>query len=283
MQLSGRTALSDALALFTSRFVSMLIIAVIYFVAVIVLFLVFGAGMFAQMSAAMMGGGGAPPNLAAMGGGFLGTVFLLYLVMYSLQFAEQAALCHLCSDRQEPSIGDSIGVGVRSVPTLLGVAVLLIIAMIVVSLVVGLVVGGAAAASGSSAVSLILSLVMLVCAAAIMTKLSMILPIVAIDGERNPITAIGSSWRMTSGSTFKLFLVLVAAVVVLGVVAIAIFMLTIGVPRPDNLPSGGGMIAFFVLIVVFAVSAGNYFVALIAAIHRQLSGGTTAAVTEAFA
>lgn len=285
MKFSGSKALSDAWGLFTGRFGPMIAVVAIYIVAVVLLFLVFGASMFSMFQSAIMGGisGGETAPIEPPGAGFFLGVFALYLVMYALQFVEQAALCRLCSDRHTPNIGDALSTGLRSVLTLLGVAVIAIIVTFVVMFVVGLLGAALTDGSGGSPLGALVPLVMLIGGLWLLARLCMILPVVAIDEERNPIAAIARAWRMTSGSALKIALVLILVGVVLGVVFVGLFYAFIGTPSPGNIPNFGALGLFAILLFVLGAIAGNYIVALIAAIYRQLAPTGAEAISEAFA
>lgn len=276
MRFSGSKAFSDAFAIFTSRFGRMAAVAVIYFVAVIAVFALLGAGLAAQIAGGMM-------SPEAMSGGMVGAIVLIYILVYALQFAQQAALCRICSDRHDASIGDAIATGVRCVPTLFGVVILLIIGFFVVGLVASMVMAGAAAGAQSPGLAIVLGLLMFVGFGYLGTRISMILPVVAIDEVRNPISAIATAWRISGGHVLKLFLTYVLAMIVMGAIMLALFFLTIGIPSPGAVPGMGGIIAFGVGMLVAALSIGLYFTALVVAIHRQLSGVPTETITDTFA
>lgn len=285
MTLSGSKALSDAWALFTGRFGPMLAVLAIFIVGAIALFAVFGASLMALMGTMMTGGGN--PSALPGSGAFL-SIFLFYLIMLALQFATQSALCRLCSDRHAPNIGDALGAGLRCVPTLFGVAILAFVGLFVFAFVFGIVGGllGAAVMSGGQGGSVVGVLVVILVYGAmfwIFTRLAMVLPVVAIDEERNPIAAIARAWRMSKGSALKIFLVLALVFVVMAVVFMTLFMVFIGTPTPGNIPNFGALGVFGVLWLVLGALAGNYLVALVAAMHRQLAPTGTEAISEAFA
>lgn len=280
MGFSAGTAFSESFALLRSRFVPMLVISILYYVLLVAMFAIFGASMFGSMMTMGMNAGANP---AAVPAGFGIGLLLFYLVLYSLGFFQQAALVRLCSDRHEPNLGDAISTGVRSVPTLLGAAVLLIVGLIAVMILLSIV--GAAVAFGarSPGLSFIVALLMVVGMGYMGMRLSMLLPAVAIEEERNPITAIGRSWGMTRGNALKLFLLFLGVFLIMGVIGLVLFFATLGMPQPGSVPSTGGMIGFFIAMMVFGLTVGMWFIALVAAIHRQLAGPSVAAVQDTFA
>jgi membrane-anchored glycerophosphoryl diester phosphodiesterase (GDPDase) len=176
-----------------------------------------------------------------------------------------------------------MAIGVRSVPTLFGVAILAIIGLIALMVVLSLVTAGVMAGTNSGGMGFILGLLMLGGFVYLGMRLSMILPVVANEEQRNPIAAIARSWALTKGSALKLFLLFVAVALVMGAIGLLMFMLTIGIPRAGAVPNAAGMIGLFIAMVVFGLTIGIYFIALIAAIHNQLSGPAVAEMAETFA
>ncbi len=287
MQFSASRALSDAFGTFMRKFGPMAAVTITYIVSAIAVFAVFGGSLMAMFASRLgpqaFSGTDGGNAAAAMGAGMIGSIFLLYLVFYALQFAHQAALCRLCSSDHDASIGEAIGTGVRSVPTLLGVAVLMIIGMFGVMIALSIVMGIIAIAGQSAAISFIGGLAMLVGFIWLAARLCPILPVVANEGVRNPITAIGRAWRMTSGNAATLALLFLAVFFGMGIIIAIAFFATIGIPQPGNIPGMGSMFAFGILMLVLSLSIGLYFVALVAAIHSQLSSTSAEAISDTFA
>lgn len=275
MRFSGSLALSEAWGLFRGRFGPLLAVAVLYYVLLAIVMAVFGATMMSDLM--MMNGGAAAP------GGFGFGMVVLYLLIYGIGFFHQSASVRLCSARHEASLGDAMAIGVRSVPTLFGVAILAIIGLIALVVVLSLVTAGVMAGTNSGGMGFVLGLLMLGGFVYLGMRLSMILPVVANEEQRNPIAAIARSWALTKGSALKLFLLFVVVALVMGAIGLLMFMLTIGIPRAGAVPNAAGMIGLFIAMVVFGLTIGIYFIALIAAIHNQLSGPAVAEMAETFA
>lgn len=277
MQFSGSRALSEALEILKGRFGPLVAVTLIFYVALFGVVLALGGGMAATMMAA----GGADPAQAFAGMGL--SIVLLYLVIYAIQFAQAIATMRLCSDRHPPSIGEAMSAGLRGVPTMFGVVLLLMLAGIVVGLVLSLVAAGLMAAANSAALSLVLALLLFGAMLYLLARLSLIVPVIAIDEVMNPVTVIANSWRMTASSAFKIVLVYGLALIVMAVIMIALFFATIGLPGlAATTPSPGGIIGLGVAILVLGLTLGLYFNCLIAAIHRQLSSGNVAATSQTF-
>lgn len=233
-----------------------------------------GVGMMAQMAAGMQ-------SPEAMAGGFGLGVFLFYLVIYAIQFAQQLALTRLCSDRHRATIGEAITAGFLGVPTMFGAVLLLAIAGIGIGLVLAFVFAAVAMGAQSGGVMAVLVTLLIVAGVYLMARLCLLNPVVAIDEVKNPITVIARTWQLTAGHALKLVLVFAGVLIAaLAVVATALFA-TIGIPAQGAMPSGSGVATFVVLMIAFGLTFGLYMVALMVAIHRQLAG-TSAAAAEAF-
>lgn len=280
MRFSGSRALSEAFQIMLARIGPLIAVSIIGYIAIFAL----SGGLIASMMPALMSGAVADPAqspdaiLAQYGVG----IFLLYVVIYAISFAQQAAACRLCSDRHDASIGGAISAGIKAVPTLFGVAILLLIALFALMLVASLGLAGIVAGTESPGLTFVLGL-LLIGFVYIFARLSMILPVVAIDDVRNPITAIGNAWRMTGGNVLRLVLVFVLVMVVMGVLFMVLSALTLGSFNPGATPGIGNMIGFGVLMLVLGLTVGLYFLALVAAIHRQLSDTSVSAVEDTFA
>lgn len=277
MQLNIGQALSDAFQTLTSRLGALVGTALIFYVLLIGLMVALGGTMMAQMAAMMATGG--EPSPEALAGGMGGGLILFYLLIYVIQFAQQLALSRLCSDRHEASIGDAITTGFKGVPTMFGAVILLGIGGVGAAIVGSLIFAGVAMGTGSAALTGVLAVVLIVAAIYLFARLCLLNPVVAIDEVMNPITVISRSWQLTGGNVGRLVVLFLAAVVVAVAILAAIFFATIGLPQPDAVPSTGGVIAFGIAILVYGLTVGLYFVALIVAIHRQLAGTSDSSAT----
>jgi hypothetical protein len=278
-------ALSTAFEIFKARFVPMAILTVIYCA---ILFAIMGTVGMAMIGSMAMGGG----DPISSGAGALGGMILLYVAMYAINFWQQAAMCRLTSDRHEPSVGAAMTAGLGAILPLFGVLVLVLVAGFVVALVFSIAIGGAALGTQSSAVGVIAGLAMLAGAVYLALRLSMTLPAIAIEDHRNPITALRRSWDMTRGHVLRLLALFVIVGVVMGLVAFTVLSATAGGMMasmaagggaPGAVPSMAAMGSFFVAMVLFGLTLGIFLMALIGAIHRQLSGESVAEVEATFA
>lgn len=281
MTFSGSRALGEAFEILKSRFGVLVGTTLIFWVGLMVVAGVFGGTIMASVMASASTGAEPDPAQIFAGMGF--SIVLFYLLLYAVQFAMAIAMMRLCSDRHAPSIGDAISTGVRGVPTMFGVVIILAVAGLIGGLVVGLVVGGLVAVSGSEIISMLMVIAAIVGGLYLYARLSMLTPVIAIDEERNPLRVISRSWAMTGPAALKIVLVVALAAILAGIAVFALLFATIGTAAMSGQPpSIGGMIAFVIAMIAFGLTVGLYFTALIAAIHRQLSGGSAAAAGEAF-
>lgn len=284
-------ALSTAFEIFKARFVPMAILTVIYYAILFAIMGTVGMAMIGSMAMGMAAGPGGGDPLSS-GAGAVGGMILLYLAIYAINFWQQAAMCRLTSDRHEPSIGAAMSAGLGAILPLFGVLLLVLVAGFVVALVFGIAIGGAAMGTQSSAVGVIAGLALLAGAIYLALRLSMTLPAIAIEDHRNPITALRRSWDMTRGHVLRLLALFVIVGVLMGLVAFVVFSATVG-GTLASMSAGGGapgavtsMVAmgtFFLAMVLFGLTLGIYLMALIGAIHRQLSGESVAEVEATFA
>ena len=279
MPFSASRAFSEAFDILKSRFGVLIGTALIFWVGLMVIGMVFGGAMMGGV----MASAGTDPDPAAMFAGMGFSVVLFYLLIYAVQFAMVIALMRLCSDRHPPSIGDAIGAGVRGVPTMFGAVIQLMLVGIAGGMMFGLIFGAISAGLNSGALTVLLAIASLVLMIYLYARLSMLTPVIAIEEERNPIRAISRSWTMTGPAAVKIALVIGLAAIASCLVILVLVFATMGTTALSGQPpSPGGMIAFFLGLVAFAVTVGLYFNALFAAIHRQVSGGDAAQASAAF-
>jgi hypothetical protein len=139
--------------------------------------------------------------------------------------------------------------------------------------------GGLAMVSGSLAMifGLILGVAVFYC----FCRLVVLSPVVAIDGVKNPITAIMRSWELTKGSGLQIFLSVLVFVVLISVLMLLLFlpfglslgsMAQFGAGGSPGFGSIGlmmlGLIAGYLVILALLAILGG---ALMAVIHAETS------------
>jgi len=245
----------------------------------------FGAGLFMPEATATIPPGGArqsgDPQVAMQQA--MDQISALYadnwpflLAVSVAGFIGSMALLALLSDRGNPTVGEALGKGIRSIPAYIAAQLL---SALGAGVIIGLPLGLLAALAPPAVVGVAgLALVVLVIYLAV--KFSLIAPVIAIDEERNPIAAIRRSWRLTKGNSvriFAFFVLLFVVIVIIGALVQGILTLV--------LSAIGGEVA---RIGIAAVSAGVnamitvIFLVVLAAIHRQLGGATPERLAETF-
>ncbi|WP_427968616.1 glycerophosphoryl diester phosphodiesterase membrane domain-containing protein [Altererythrobacter sp.] len=186
------------------------------------------------------------------------------------------ALLALLTDRSRPTVGEALKRGASGFPSYLGAQLLLAFG---VALVIGLPLG-AAAASGVGALIAVLVIAAVVFMLYAVVKGSLIPQVIAIDGILNPVQVLKRSWQLTKGNSVRLlvfYVLLAVAMGVLLIIATMIFGLILAVIGGDIEVIGNGVISSAINAIFVTV-----FLAVLAAVHRQLAGPSTEAVSETF-
>ncbi|MFN6935735.1 MAG: glycerophosphoryl diester phosphodiesterase membrane domain-containing protein [Tsuneonella sp.] len=252
----------------------LLVVAGVFFFLPYVAFML----MFTNEMAALEAAQGANPDPKALGEammGFYGSIWWMILLMAVIQGVGMLGLLALLSDRARPTVGEALGIGLKLLLPYLGAQILL-------SAVYGLLVlvPFAVGAGTSVAIGVVLGIVAFVLLFYLFTKFLLVSPVIAIERVANPIAALGRSWRLTKGNSLRLFgfvvLLLVALMVVGGVVSM-VLGLVLALAGDEVSRIGNAIVSGLVNGVFYVV-----FLAVLAAMHRQLSGGSPETVSETF-
>ncbi|MEB3416719.1 glycerophosphoryl diester phosphodiesterase membrane domain-containing protein [Alteriqipengyuania sp. WL0013] len=223
----------------------------------------------------------APTPEAELGTSLLG--FVLSIV----QMIGLIAILALMA-RSRPTVGESLGIALRSLPTLIGVVLLIVIGAIIIAIPFALVFGagmmglGSAGGFGSLGVTaIIIAIAALVFFFYIYTRLSMIMPVVVLGGERNVLSTIKDSWRLTGPVAWRLLgfyvLLFIAAIVIsfpLG--------LLIGGASAIGGEAGGAVFAAMLVNLVVSAVLNIVMMGVLAAVFYQLSGTSAPDIAETF-
>jgi len=184
-----------------------------------------------------------------------------------LQAAGTLAMLTLFTDVQRPTVAEAIKRGfIGLFPYIL--------AQLLVGIWMGLVtvvVFGAAAMTGVAAIMVVLGAAVIVGIFYVAVKTSLAAPVVAVEGLRNPVAALLRSWRLTNGNSVRVALFYLLVVLAFAVI-VSIAMLLVGIVVALT---ASGPVALFVASLIRSVLAAAmtvYFVAILAAVHRQLAG-----------
>jgi hypothetical protein len=251
---------------------------IFFFVPSVLLFIAMPDAMGAMMSPDM-----DPQNMeqimAGLGAGF----FLMYLLIVLASFVGYAAMIALLGDSRRVSVGEAIVTGIKVLLPLLALLVIFAIGYFVIALVVGLVFGLLIAAVGTvsggiaAALTFVMVIAILLAVLWVLTRFSMTLPVLALEGSLNPFNALGRSWKLTQSVHLRLFLFYVLLTVAYLVIALVAFMimgtLVAAMGTPSALGFLNGVIGAFVAMVFSGVVVGIYL---------QLAGPSAGTITDAF-
>lgn len=193
-----------------------------------------------------------------------------------LQFIGSLSLLALLTDRGRPTVREALSNGLGSTPSYFAAQVL---AALAVALAIGLPVGLIAAA-GSPVAAVLVGIVLAVAGIYVFIKFSLIAPVIAIEGVRNPITALARSWRLTKGNSLRIFGFFILLFLTIGIIAAlvtGVFAVVFSAFDSQIASIGNGVVGAVInsgLTVLFLV--------VIAAIHRQLAGQSPEGLAATF-
>lgn len=284
MAFSGSRVISQTVSAVTGRLGTLLGVWAAFFAIQIVLFLVMGGMMGGAVFGSLMAGGtmmegGNPDALAGLSVGLIVGLFVLYLVYLVVGAASVAALSAASSPLIRPSAGESVAIGFRAAPTLVGVIFILLLAYLVSVLAVLGVVGllreiADGLAAGLAVVAVFLIWPVLIWAAC---RVSIVFPVIAVDRETGPVAAIRRAWGLTRGHVLKIIALFViyavAAAILFGVIFALFGGAVAGTAGMGQMPSMGTLAGAGVLFLIASILLALTGAALMSAIHGELAGG----------
>jgi hypothetical protein len=272
-----------------ARFGSLLGLWAVYFAITIALALAFGIGMagvgiagFAAMGSESLTDGSA----LGMGAGMIVVLVLFYLAYILAAMAQYASMIVAASPLRQTGFGDALGAGWRAAPAMLLLMVILAIGYLVAGAALGVL--GAALGEIGSTVALLLMLAAVIWVAC---RLAPLLAVMAVDGVRNPFTAIGRAWNLTRGHALTIFLaslvVVVIIVIICGLALLPSFSMIATMADPSSIADVGSAVGGFALLTVGITVAWALYVIIYSAfqavIHGLLANASGDGVVEAFA
>ena len=243
---------------------------------------------FSDTQQEMMTAMGNPATARGAMRGVFVQIMPYMLVLMVIQAIGNMSLMGLFTDRSRPTVGQAIINAVRSLPTVIGAALLIFLAYMVIGLVAALIIGVILAATKVAAIAVVLGIAAMVALFWALTRLSLLLPVIVIERVGNPVTALTRAWGLTKGSAGSLFLfyflLLVAYLVIAIVVQMALgLLLGMGVMGAGRAMSGGPLIALGMVSGIIGTAAAVMLNAVLAAVHRQLAGPSADAYGDTFA
>jgi len=200
----------------------------------------------------------------------------LILTLGVVQLIGSMSLFALLTDRGNPTVGEALRTGARSLPSYLAAQIVTVLGG---SLAIGIPIG-VLSAFGGAGVAVLALLIAAVLIVYVMVKLSLTAPVIAIEGQLNPLAALARSWQLTKGNSLVIFFFILLLAVVLGVIALIVAGL-LGLV----FSAMGGTVALIGTGVVDAATNALFttvFLAVTVAIYRQLAGAAPEREAEVF-
>ncbi|WP_421990129.1 glycerophosphoryl diester phosphodiesterase membrane domain-containing protein [Qipengyuania sp.] len=189
----------------------------------------------------------------------------VFLILALIQGAGLLAMLALVRRRANPTVGEALSTGAKSVPSYVGAQLLqTALIAIAVTLLVGL-----GAVTGLRALAVLGAVIAFVLVCYIVTKLSLAAPVIAIEGELNPIKALQRSWSLTGGNSLRLFffyLLLIVAFIVLSTVISLVLGLIFALAGEQAALLGEAVISGLLSAAMIVVTA-----CVLAAAHTQFN------------
>jgi hypothetical protein len=228
MRFDGNLAWQQAVRLCSANKELLLVLAGVFFFLPGVTSAFFLSGLQEQMMRDVAAANQQDPRAVLQALGGIYTQIAPYIALLLLvQTVGMMAMMALLTDSARPTVGQAILLGLKRLPTVLGVGILLIIGYFLTALVFVLVLGVIGALLGATGTGMSGPVVIVVAIGTAgflafliyaVTRLSMTLPAIVIDQIGNPWHALRRSWSLTSGNTAGLlgfYLVLMIAYVVI--------------------------------------------------------------------
>ncbi|QIQ85562.1 glycerophosphoryl diester phosphodiesterase membrane domain-containing protein [Erythrobacter sp.] len=286
-----RRVFSTTFAMLRQRGLMLVGMLVLFTVGQMILSTVLGGVMGASMAGAIFAASAIedPASLLGVGGGAFVIVALLSYVLFLLvTIAQQAAMTALATPLSQPGFGDALGAGFKSAPTLLATAVLLTVAALVAG-VVWIVLAAILSLAGDAGIlaNVLAVLMVFPLALYLACRLAVLVPVVAVDGERGPIRAIRRSWAITEGKVLGILVVFLLATVIMIVLGLVPFLLIFAggaMAGSDSAVAGGiGVLLGSLLVLPVLALIGIASAALSAALHAVIGDSAQQEIEEAFA
>lgn len=201
--------------------------------------------------------------MAAVSDLYLG-YWWLFLILAIIQGIGLLAMLALLQRRANPTVGEALTTGTRSVVSYIVAQLIQSIGLVIVATLLF----GVGAAMGLPLLAALGGVLAFVVICYIATKLSLIAPIIAIEGELHPLRALRRSWALTSKNSIRLFAfyaLLVIAFVVLSAVLSLVLGLVFALAGEQAALLGEAIVSGLVNAAMIVA-----MVCVLAAVHTQL-------------
>ncbi|EAQ27606.1 hypothetical protein NAP1_08437 [Erythrobacter sp. NAP1] len=282
---------SDSWTIIKQRFFQLLGMWIVFFVLNLLYTMIGGA--FIGGSVFAMGATAASVDdpgmlLGGLGIGVAVMMFAFYLGSIVIIFAQQCAMSALGTPLRPVQFNDALMAGFKGGVTFIAIAILLAIAYFAFFLVSALI--GLVLSAIDGAAVLLTTVLFFPLLVYLALRLSVIVPVVAVDRVFNPLTAIRRTWGMTSGKVLSIlgvYLVIIAiALVLLGIPFFLMFgsVFLAGASGSDaaGLAAAGSMIGGFLLLIPMFLIYSVIAIVISACLHAQLTDTRVEEATQTF-
>ncbi|MBT8389479.1 MAG: hypothetical protein HKP43_00540 [Altererythrobacter sp.] len=264
-------AWSDAMAMLSNNSRLIVILAGVFlFLPSLVL------GVFAPSTELEAAAAGSQEQMQAAMAAFASANWPIILFYALVSTVGTLAVLALLGREQKPTVGEAIKIGAIALVPYLAASLLMGAG---IGLVGGLVVGIGAAIS--PAVAAILGFLVLVGIVFVIFRLVLVGPVMAIEGTLNPIEALKRSWTLVKGNTRYVAAFMILLIIALLVLTLVVGMVfgVIGALAPSGTVSTWVNAIFEGLI---GAVGSTVFLAVYAAMHRQLAGESPESLSQTF-
>jgi hypothetical protein len=189
------------------------------------------------------------------------------LGMTIAQIVGTMAILRLFAGPARPTVGDAIAQGaVDGMVFLLTMFGLSLVGSIVAGLILAL-----AAVTGQQAIAGVAMAAILVVFLYVFLRLILVMPVMAVEGLRNPGAALPRSWVLTRGNVGRILLFMVLMVFAYAVI-VGIISALLGIVLALVIGAAGAKIGVAIVAAAFGAVFTLYLFTSLAAIHRQLAG-----------
>ena len=267
MKFDMGAAWNEGMAKFRGNFSLLAVLGGVFFFVPSVLMFV----AMPDLMSMMMTPGASPEDAERALSGVGAEFFAIYALVILASFVGYSAMLALVGDNRRLSVGESIVVGFKALLPLIGVLLVIMIvymlAALVFGLIIGLVVAGLAQVSAglSAAVIFVLVIGLIVVALWLMTRLSLVMPVIVLDRIANPLKALARSWRLTAPQQGRLLAFYALLFIAYLVVALVLFMIMGLIVAAFGAPTAMGFLNGIVGALFAMIFSG-----ILVAVYNQL-------------
>lgn len=286
MQFDMNRTWSQALALVKANFQLLAIVAGVFLLLPTLALYLLNPDLMQAMAL-----GGDPAKMEALMPALAPRLILYGLIVIGLQLVGQMAMVAMMGSAR-PTVGESLQLAARSLPSVIGAAIVFLLgfflAALALAIVIGLLIallaavfgGGGGEPSGALAAVIVVPLyiAMFVLEGYLMVRFMMTLPIIVLERQFNPFKALARSWRLTRRRAWAIlgFIVLLGIAYVVIAMVLVIAVSALGLLTGGELAAGqmstGSTISFSVVAGVVGAAVAMLMSGILVSMHQQLAG-----------